>query len=140
LQGFSNADGLYLHHRGVWDEILHKRLAEIESDTIANAIVASAYTDSLYPDGISAILVTMFKLQTSTPLVPDVCMWLETTSADYFYASDAMHRKLLLEFLGDPIRAGKYVVDGTKLATLAKILLDYLVRPPDNKDTQRQVP
>ena len=102
----------------------------IESDTIANAIVASAYSDSLDPTTMSEILDTIFELE----LVPDVQRQVETTLYNYLcWKGDATYQELLLEFLGDPVRAGKYVLDGTKFATLAKILLDFLIWPPKNR-------
>ena len=122
MQGFSNTDGLYLHHRGVWDEILHKRLSTIESDTIANAIVASVYVDvnGLDPYSILGIFDTVFIRQISTPLVADVHEWFETTLYHYLPTYNKTYRELLLEFLGDPVRAGKYLLDGTKFATLGR--------------------
>lgn len=84
---------------------MHKRLAKIELDTIATAIVASAYTDSLNQDSFLGILETTFDLQISTPLVPDVHLWfyVNITSSQYLPTSDAMYRELLLEFLGDSV-------------------------------------
>ena len=131
MQGFSNTDELYLHHRGAWDKILHKRLAQIESDTISNAIVASVYTDSLHPTRIFEILNTA---SDGEVIDVDSDTWLDTTLYGYLPTSDASYRELLLEFLGDPIRVGKYILDGTKIATLANILMDYLIWPSDNKN------
>jgi hypothetical protein len=36
---------------------------------------------------------------------------------------------LLKEFLTDPIRAGKYVLDGSKYALVARFLLDCFIQP-----------
>ena len=116
---------------------MHKRLAEIKSDTIANAVVAAAYCDSLDPGTVlvGLALDSMFKFELKK-WVPDVQGWLETTFYDYLgWKENATYQELILEFLGDPIRAGKYVIDGTKFATLSKILLDFLIRP-DNSGTQ----
>src|SRR5258708_40369733 len=95
------------------------------------------HTDSLDPGSIFGILEAVFELQILIPLVPDVHGWLDITLCNYLPTFGATYRELLLEFLGDPVRAGKYLLDGTKFATLAKILLDYLIRLPDNDDPRR---
>lgn len=107
------------------------------SDTISNAIVTSVYTDSLHPNKNFEILDTasdweLIDVDSDTYVDPDT--WLDTTLYGYLPTSDTSYRELLLEFLGDPIRAGKYVLDGTKIATLANILMDYLIWPSDNKN------
>ncbi|KDR67310.1 hypothetical protein GALMADRAFT_161715 [Galerina marginata CBS 339.88] len=123
--GFSNTDELYLYHRGVWDQILHRRLSTIKSDTMVNAIVASAFINTLPIDAFASILATIFELQVCIPLTVDNPGWLETTLFHYIGPGmNPRYQELLLEFLADPIRAGKYILDGTKCATLTNTFLE----------------
>ncbi|KDR68170.1 hypothetical protein GALMADRAFT_1052938 [Galerina marginata CBS 339.88] len=80
----------------------------------------------------------MFHLQMAIPLVPDVSHWLKTTL--YCYIGPPVVREyqnILVEFLEDPIRAGEYGLNGEKVATLAEILLYYLVQPAGVDDLER---
>ncbi|KDR67319.1 hypothetical protein GALMADRAFT_1128546 [Galerina marginata CBS 339.88] len=81
----------------------------------------------------------MFKLQTCIPPIVDDPGWLETTLFNYINRPhDPIYQELLLEFLVDPIRASKYIIDDTKYATLTKVLLDFLVQLcNDEKYTSR---
>ncbi|KDR66274.1 hypothetical protein GALMADRAFT_162161 [Galerina marginata CBS 339.88] len=136
--GFSNTDELYLYHRGVWDQILHERLSMINSDTMVDAIIVSAFIKNrdIYIDAenLADILVSVIKLQM------DDSHWLLNTFLQYIGPfMNPGYQELLLEFFADPIRAGKYMIDGTKFATLTKILLGFLVQSCNDKRYERLI-
>ncbi|KDR70268.1 hypothetical protein GALMADRAFT_255165 [Galerina marginata CBS 339.88] len=126
---FSNAEELYLHYRGAWDEILRKQLAQIEFDTVMAAIVASIHTD-LHIKTLCNILEAKFGVKKGILLgeqVSDIGISLRTTIFYNCYFEE--YRNLMLGFLGDPLRAGKYLFDGEKVAVLSLILLETLTGP-----------
>ncbi|KDR70131.1 hypothetical protein GALMADRAFT_144814 [Galerina marginata CBS 339.88] len=145
---FSNTDVLYLHHREAWGEILRKHLVQIEFDAVMAAIVAFTHTD-LDINILCKILEAKFGLERKVLLgqqVSDKGIRLHTTtifciqpvqpSDSYDEYQNLTHsdpldeyRNLVLGFLRDPLRAGKYLVDGEKMAILALILLEALIWP-----------
>ncbi|KDR67315.1 hypothetical protein GALMADRAFT_1128247 [Galerina marginata CBS 339.88] len=127
--GFSNTEELYLFHRGVWDKILHERLSKIKSGPMVDTIISSAFFKRgvINPVDLAEVLAIIFDLE--IPLMVDDPQWLKCTLWDYIGPSRGPeYQALLLEFLADPIRAGKYILDGTKFATLTKTLLGFLIQ------------
>ncbi|KDR66253.1 hypothetical protein GALMADRAFT_162157 [Galerina marginata CBS 339.88] len=140
--GFSNTEELYLYHRGVWDKIFHERLSKIKSDTRVDAIIASAFLgpETIFTPYFSILLAILFKLEVCIPLTLEDPRWLETTLYHYIGPSmNPVYRELLLEFLTDPVRAGEYILDGTKFATLTKILLEFLIQSRNDEEYESEI-
>ncbi|KDR73106.1 hypothetical protein GALMADRAFT_142255 [Galerina marginata CBS 339.88] len=128
---FSSTEELYLHHRGAWDEMLRKHLVRIEFDTIMAAIVASTHTN-LNIDILCNILEAKFGPEKKAQQVSHIGIRFHTTTIFRLPqppGSYDEYRNLLLGFLRDPLRAGKYLVDGEKMAVLSLILLETLTSP-----------
>jgi len=136
LQKFRDTEELHLHHRNIYDGVIHKRIADFPLDAgfvfylvliemlpHFNAThFALRCTDPLnVNDGIRHIHSTLwFKLTPRFPLTRDYCL-------------------LLGESLSHPVHAGKYVLDGQKYALAARFLLDYVIQPSSKEYLLRQV-
>jgi hypothetical protein len=131
LQKFTDTDDLYLHHRNIYDSIIRQRIAKFPLDLgsfVFLVLIASPLFDKNnfawelihhFPPVEGRTQDNYTALCFSHPQVLRIFNDLPYPALDTF----------LGEFLTDPIRAGKYVLDGTKYALVARFLLDCFIQP-----------
>jgi hypothetical protein len=123
---FTDMHDLYLHHRNIYDRIIRQKIANLPLDLGSSVIL---------------VLIASLPLRTS-PLTWNFIDYFppakghtqDNYSALYFKPPARIcyrvgYNPLLDEFLTDPIRAGKYVLDGSKYALVARFLLDCFIHP-----------
>ena len=128
---------LYLHHRNIYDGIIHQRIANLPLPLSLGSVVFLILTASRLLDKNCLLGRTFIK-----HFPPG--RTLENYSALSFYSINTraplvLYNVLLGEFLTDPNRAGKYVLDGSKYALVARFLLDGFLQPCPKQAFFRQV-
>ena len=122
---------LYLRHRNVYDSIIRPRIAGCPLDLGSFVFLVLIASPPLGGNGLGWNFINYFP--------PVEGRTEDTYSALYFIPRTWICHPLpysasLGEFLTDPIRAGKYVLDGSKYALVARFFLDCFLQPcPEQK-------
>lgn len=86
-------------------------------------------------DSFHTVLGIVFDLPVVIPHVPDANEWLETTLDTYICLFNGDDPKNMLPgFFSDPLRAGQYVLDGQKIASVTTTFLEILRYPSGGKN------
>ena len=140
FQKFTDAHDLYLHHRNIYDSIIHQRIAKIPLDLGSIIFLVFIASPLLDRHSFGWIFINYFSPVEGRTLENYAA--LSFSSVDLYEArqlSSASFDLLLGEFLTDPNRAGKYVLDGSKYALVARFLLDCFLQPCPEQAFLRQV-
>ena len=119
---------LYLHHRNIYDSIIHQRIAKFPLNL--GSVVFLVLTASPLLDRNCLVGRTFIKHFSPDRILENY----SALTALSFYSMHTLatvvpYNVLLGEFLTDPNRAGKYVLDGSKYALVARFLLDGFLQP-----------
>ena len=126
LQKFTDTEELYLHHRNIYDGIIHKRIADFPLDAgFLFYLVLIEMGRHFYPNYLD--LSCTDPLEVEDGILPIHSALSFNSKRDFFMTPD--YYLLLGESLSQPVHAGKYVLDGQKYALAARFLLDYFIEP-----------
>ena len=126
FQKFTDADTLYLHHRDIYDRIIHKRIANFPS----------------YLGPIVFLVLLEINLDYRVRLTPSFINCFLTIQGGMIARTlehSHVHDKFFEEYLLDPVHGGKYVLDGSKYALVARFLLDCFIQPCSEQEFFGQV-
>lgn len=113
--------------------MIHKRIADFPLDSDLGFIVFLVLVlmqPHLYREEFASHFISYFPTVESS------------IARNYSKPTDAMDYRdhpLLKEFFTDPVRAGKYVLDGPKYALVARFLLDCFIQPYSERKFLEQV-
>lgn len=127
-----------MHHRGIWDQAVRDRLAKSPLDfglTLCLTLVAAQWSivdplDTL--KHISAIHPSQ-RHEDIYPFGLFLYCLSEDLSWPHGWRPEDQYRQLLLDFLFDSSRSGPYYLDQSKFTIVAKALIDFIVRPWDDR-------
>ena len=130
---------LYLHHRNIYDSVIHQRIAKFPSDLGSFVFLVLTIASPLL-NVISWTFIDHFppaKGRTLENYLALSCNSVHPRMSLVFHSD--LHDVLLEEFLTDPNRAGKYVLDDSKYALVARFLLDCFLQPCPEQEFLEQV-
>jgi hypothetical protein len=136
LQKFTDTEQLYLHHRNIYDGIIHKRIADLPLD--AGSVFYLALIEMLPKitpklSGLSCQWINPSNIEDS---IVHLTLFSDSTRCSVMTPDYGL---LLGESLTHPVHAGKYDLDGQKYALAARFLLDHLIKPSSKEFLFRQV-
>jgi hypothetical protein len=130
FQKFTDTHDLYLHHRNIYDSIIRQRIADCPLNLGTFVFLVLITSPPFGGNGLTSSFINYFP--------PVEGRSLENYSALFFHSVHPRRPQLfhpfpydalLGEFLTNPNRAGKYVLDGSKYALVARFLLDCFLQP-----------
>jgi hypothetical protein len=132
FQKFTDRLDLYLHHRNIYDSMIRPRIADCPLNLGTFVFLVLIASPPLAGNRLRWRLIKYF---------PPVEGHTRNYSALYFNQTwhPVLYNALLGEFLTDPIRAGKHVLDGSKYALVARFLLDCFLQPCPEQAFLQQV-
>jgi hypothetical protein len=136
LQKFTDTEELYLHHRNIYDGVIHNRIADFPYAEFVFFLVLIEMLPHLTAREL--YLKSVNPLEEVNDGIRHIHSTLRFNSPQYF-AMTLDYRLLLGESLSHPVHAGKYVLDGQKYAFVARFLLDNFIEPSSEENFLRQV-
>jgi hypothetical protein len=137
LQKFTDAEEFYLHHRNIYDGVIHKRIADFPLN--ARFIFYLVFIEMLL---LHRHLTPLDFSYSDPSKVEDGILHIHSTlwfHPTQYFCMTLDYCWLLGESLSHPVHAGKYVVDGQKYALAARFFLDYCIEPCSEESFLRQV-
>ena len=135
LQKFTDIRDLYLHHRNIYDSILRQRIADCPLD-LGFFVFLVLISSPLAGNDLGWSFINHFPpVEGRTQNNYSALYFNSRSRTGHLVPYDA----LLGEFLTDPIRAGKYVLDGSKYALVARFLFDCFIQPCLEQEFLEQV-
>jgi hypothetical protein len=136
LQKFTGTEELYLHHRNIYDGIIHKRIADFPVDAkFVFYLILIEMLPHLNTKGLSLSWIDASNVEDGIVHVHSTLYF----SSNHRFTMPLDYGLLLGESLSHPVHAGKYVLDGQKYALAARFLLDYFIQPSSVEYFLRQV-